>query len=740
MAKGTTIRMWRRSILVLTALIVFGFGTIVFRLMQLQIIQGKNLQQMAIDQQLKDTLISAKRGTIYDRNMKPLVQSATVWKVVLEPAYIKTDEKKEIISSGLSEILGIPKEEIYEKANKKSYYSILEKKVESEIKDKIVEFQSKNKIRNGIRIIEDYKRYYTFKTFASNVLGFTGSDNQGLSGIENYYDKELNGESGRLITARNAVGTNMPFEYEQRIEPKNGNSLVLTIDESIQRSIEKHLEEGRINNKAVNGATSIMMDVNNGEILGMAVKKDFNPNSPFEIEDEEVRKKIEELPADQRSKEKGKALEKQWRNKAISDAYMPGSTFKILTSSMALEENLVNDETRFNCNGSIVPYNKARSINCHKHSGHGVQNFQQIICNSCNPAFVSLGQMLGPEIFFKYYKNFGLTQKTGIDLPGEANGIFFNKDGSMAPMDLAVASFGQNFTITPIQMLSAVASIVNGGKWIQPHVTKQIIDEKGNIIKKARENMRRRVISEATSKKICKLLQVNVDTGSGKNGGVPGYDLGGKTGTSEKIGDSEEGKKDYIGSYCCFGPTESPKFVLIVIYDTPRGNSYYGGIVAAPVGAKIVNDTFPILGVNKNYKGEELEKLDTTTPFLVGSSLENAKSVLLQNELKPIIKGDGTAVVSQIPSIGAKIPKGGTVVLYTDNQSAQRKIKVPDFLGLSIASANRLAVSSELNMSIFGTAQSREEIVASKQSIPKGELVDPGTVVTVEFVQKDTIN
>jgi stage V sporulation protein D (sporulation-specific penicillin-binding protein) len=719
-------------------LVAVGFGIIVVRLLQLQIIDGKMLQQMALDQQLKDTLITAQRGTIYDRNMKPLAQSATVWTVVLEPAYMGNSPKKELVCSELSQILGVSKDEVLEKASKKSYYTIVKRKIESDAKDKIVEFLSKNQLGNGVRLIEDQKRYYPYGCLASRVLGFTGTDDQGLSGIENYYNKELTGESGRLITARNAVGTNMPFEYEQKVDAKNGNNLVLSIDEAIQRSVEKHLEEGRINNKVLNGAVAIVMDVNNGEILGMSVKNDFNLNTPFEIVDEETKKLIETLPQNQRSKARGEALEKQWRNKAVNDAYMPGSTFKILTTSMALEENIVDDKSKFHCSGGIVPFAGARTVHCHKRTGHGSQNLTEAICHSCNMAFVGLGQSLGAEKFYKYYKAFGLTKKTRIDLPGEAEGLFFSKNGSMGAMDLVVASFGQNFTVTPIQMITAVAAATNGGKLVQPHIVKQILNEEGNVVKTAYENMGRQVISTNTSKKVRELLRMNVATGSGKNGSVPGFRIGGKTGTSEKIGDSTPGRKDYIASFCAVSPAESPRVAIIVIYDNPRGISYYGGIVAAPVGAKIMNDILPIVGIDKIYTEEEMKNLDRTTPFLVGSSLENAKASLIQKDLKAIIKGDGTSVVSQIPDIGAKIPKGGTVVLYTDDQSAKRKVKVPNFKGLSVASANKLAFSSELNMSVLGATQSESEMISSVQSIREGEMVSPGTVITVEFVLKDT--
>ncbi|MDR3179070.1 MAG: PASTA domain-containing protein [Oscillospiraceae bacterium] len=739
MAKGTTVRMWRRSTFVLFMLIAVGFGTIVLRLLNLQIFQGKALRQMALDQQLKDTVISAQRGTIYDRNMKPVAQSATVFTVVLEPAYIKTDEKKKLIASGLSEILQLEEDEIIKKASKKSYYVIVKRKIESDVKEKIVNFQKEKKIKGGIRLIEDYKRYYPYGRFASNVIGFTGFDNQGLSGIENFYDKDLMGEFGRIVTARNAVGTDMPFEYEQMIPAKSGHNLVLTIDESIQHSMEKYLEEGRINNRVKNGAVAILMDAEEGDILGLA-SGGFDLNSPFEIVDLQAKTEIESTKEEDRSKLKGDFLQKQWRNKAVSDTYMPGSTFKIITASMALEEGVVSENSSFNCTGSVIPFEGARRIHCHNRRGHGVQDFQGIISHSCNPGFISLGHALGAENFYKYYKLFGFTQKTGIDLPGEAKGVFFNKDGSMAPMDLTVASFGQNFTITPMQLVTAVGAAVTG-KLVEPHVVKHITDENGNILKTKGKSIKRHVVSENTSKNICELLKNNVATGSGRNGSVPGYNIGGKTGTSEKVGNSGPGGKDYIASFCSFFPTDFPKYVLFIMYDTPKGDYYYGGLIAAPVAAKIMSEILPYLGINKRYTEEELEKLDTSTPSLIGLPIEKAKSELIQNQLKFSIKGDGETVVSQIPDAGSGIPKDGTVVIYTNKENSSKKIKVPNFVGLSALNANKLAFSFELNMRVSGVpTQSNEEVVASNQSISPGEFVDPGTVICVEFIQKDDID
>ncbi len=736
MAKGTTIRMWRRSVFVLTALLVVGFGVIVFRLVQLQLVQGEALQQMATEQQLKDTKINAQRGTIYDCNMKPLAQSATVWTVVLESAYLKDDDAREKVADGLSKILEMDKNEILEKAKKKSYYVVVKRKVEGDIKDKIIAFQKENKITTGIRLVEDYKRYYPYGDFASCIIGFTGTDSQGLSGLESYYNEYLTGQAGRLVTARNAKGTDMPFDYEKMIPAKNGYSLVLGIDEVIQHFLEKGLEEGIANHKVMNRAGAIMMNVNTGEIVGMAVKGGYDLNKPFEIADVAVKEQIEALPEEERSKAKAEALEAQWRNKLVSDTYMPGSVFKQITTAMAFEEDLIDEKTNFNCTGSFVPFQGARPIRCHKHGGHGSQLFERAFCNSCNPAFIQIGQKIGPERYYKYYQAFGLTQKTGIDLPGEANGIFFSKDGSMGPMDLAVASFGQNFTITPVQMVTAAAAIANGGHLVQPHVVKQIIDSDGNIVKSFDRVEKRQVISEQTSKRICQMLMQNAIDGGAKNGYVAGYRVGGKTGTTEKIGSSGAGGMDYISSFCGFAPADNPQYILLIYYDTPKGPSHYGAAVAGPTFRQVMEDALPYLGVERKYTEEELAKLDMQVPFLVGSSVEQAKNKAISLQLNPIVYGSGDTVISQIPDVSTKMPKGGTIVLYTDKDSTAKKAVVPKFEGLSLAAANREASAARVNITIKGASLSSAGSVCVSQSVPEGKEVSPGTVVTLVFSQK----
>ncbi len=739
MSKGTTVRMWRRSLVVLGFLVFFGFSALTLRLITLQLFQGEFLQKMASEQQLADTKISAMRGSIYDRNMKPLAQSATVWTVVLEPAYINSQEKREKICKGLSEILEIPVEKLQELSQKNSCYTVIKRKIDSETKNKIVEFKSKNKIASGVRLIEDFKRFYPYGKFAAPVIGFTGADSQGLAGIEAFYEKTLKGEPGRIVTAKNAIGTEMPFDYEQIIPSKPGQSLKLSIDETIQHFMEKNLEEGIINHKVKNRGAAIAMDVKTGEILGMAVKGDFDPNEPFKIADPAEEARIEALPEEEKAKEKAEALSKQWRNKAVSDTYYPGSVFKMVTASMGLEMDVVNEQSTFTCNGSIKPSEGAQSIRCHKRSGHGTQNFVEALCHSCNPAFIMLGQRIGVENFFNFYKSFGFHNKTDIDLPGESSDIFFNKDGKMSLTDLAVASMGQNFSITPIQMITAAATIANGGNLVQPHVVKEILDENGNIVKTIDPIIKRKVISEKTSRRVIDMLHRNATSGAAKNAYIPGYRIAGKTGTSEKIGLSTAGQKDYISSFCGFAPADDPKIAMLVFFDTPKGDYYYGSAVAAPVFAKAMQDILPYMGIEKIYTEEEREKLGNKTPNAIGKNISEAKNISINAGLKPVIIGSGENVISQIPSPSEQIVQGGTIVLYTDSESKSKTVKVPKLTGLSLFEVNKISHSANLNVKISGQNLTESNVVSATQSIPEGTEVPPGTTITVGFIHKDRI-
>ncbi|MGN0453321.1 MAG: penicillin-binding transpeptidase domain-containing protein [Ruminococcus sp.] len=735
MAKGAKQMFEKRSRNLLIMILVIGFGAAICRLGYLQVFKAAELEQKAVSQQLTDTTLSAKRGTIYDRNGKVLATSASVWRVVLAPVYLHNDEERHIVADGLAEILDLDSDYIFEKSQQSSYYVEIKRQIESDTRQEVLDFIDKITEENDINgqciyLLDSYKRYYPFGSLASAVIGFTGSDDQGLSGVEYQYDAELTGTPGRLVTATNAVGTAMPFQYSQNIEAVDGSSLTLTIDETIQSIVEKYMEEAIEENKVECRGVCIIMDVNTGEVYAMASVGGFDLNDPFTL-DEKSRAAIAKLPENERAEAESVALSKMWRNKAVSDTYYPGSVFKMFTAAMAVEENVVSEESTFFCPGYYTI--SGVTMHCHLHSGHGTQTFRESIKNSCNPAFMQIGEKIGREKFWQYYQAFGFSEKTGIDLPGEANDIFFSEDGSMLPVNLGTASFGQNFAITPIQMATAVCAIANGGYVVQPHVVSQILDSDGNVQSTASTEVKRQAVSSETTELIRDILEENAVSGSGKNGYVAGYRVGGKTGTSEKkLDENGDGIDDYIASFCGFAPADDPEVVCLVFFDTPTGGAYYGSQVAAPVFSKIMAEVLPYLEVATQYTEEELEALDKTTGTYVGLSLEEAQRAVASDGFTCGVKGDGDTVLAQVPAAGTSIPQDGNVVLYTDEESAKKQIEMPNLIGYSIYDVNYLASLYDINISITG-ATTTSYSVASSQSIPEGTLVSPGTVVKVTF-------
>ena len=769
MAKGTREKMWRKA-LVLTAILVFlGFGAAAGSLFYWQIVRGEDMSSAALNQSLHSTTLPAMRGTIYDATgTKVLAQSASVWTVVLEPAYLYDDEDlRRTVSNGLAPILGLDAEDIYEKTGDgSSYYTVLKRQVETETRDQINKFLADNKIESGIRLIDDYKRYYPYGTVASNILGFTGTDGQGLGGVEVYYDEELSGTEGRLISARNAWNTDMPFEYEQYVEAEDGHSLVLTIDETVQSILEKYLAEGLQTYMVQNGAVAVLMDVDTGAILGMATNPYYDPNDPFTVLDETLLDKVRadmeediedelalaEASGDQDAIEEltidedavyNQALNLQWRNKAVSDTYYPGSVYKMCVGAMALEEGVVTLDSTFTCTGNMPVEGVEGGINCWKREGHGLETFAAGIYNSCNPWMIHIGQLLGADTFCKYREAFGMTESTGIDLPGEAATMYHAYE-DMVPADLAVESFGQNFAITAVHMITAASAIANGGYLVQPHVVDRILDSDGNIVSTADTSYRRQVISEETSRAIIDILQYNAESGSATGGYVAGYRIAGKTGTTEKIADwnaSNSDVKTYIASYCGFAPAEDPKYALLVFFDEPNweenGVGNGGNAVAGPIFAKIMEEVLPYLGVEAQYNEEEAELLDTTAPSVTGMTLDQAYAVLEEAGLSYTVLGDESdgsiAVTQQVPASGTAVPKDGQVVLYTSGyDEASTLVTVPDFTGLDLVNANYVASVSGLQVSVSGSTG--EGATVTSQALEEGEQVPMGTVISLTFV------
>lgn len=737
--KGPAQRLRQRTAILILLILVLGFGAAVLRLTYLTTIQSSELQESAVDLQLADTTVSAKRGTIYDANGNVLAESASVWQVVMSPVNFKNDKQRQAAAKGLSEIFDLEYNDVLDDTKQQSHYVVVKRRIESDEREKVLELidtLKKDYSCSGvIQLLDDYKRYYPKNSLASSVIGFTGSDDQGLEGIEYEYDSYLSGTPGRIITAQNARGTDMPFRYEQNVESEDGNNVYLTIDETIQSICEKYMQKGVEDNNVLNKGVCIAMDVNTGAILAMVTTDGYDLNNPYELSAKD-KKKIKSTAKSKQAEAESAALSNMWRNKAVADTYMPGSVFKMCIASAALEENLVNDKTSFTCTGSIEV--EGETIHCSNISGHGTQSFVEAISNSCNPAFVQIGQMLGASKFRQYYQGFGFSDKTGIDLPGEAEDSFW-KEGKMGGVDLAVASFGQNFSITPIQMITACAAVSNGGYVVQPHVVSKITDSKGNVIKTVDKKVKRQVISDDTSKKMNEYLEYNTERQGAAAGYISGYKVAGKTGTSEKKGVTKvesSFSEDYISSFCGYAPADDPQIAMLVFFDTPDGDAYYGSQVSSPVFINIMSEVLPYLDVKTSYTDEELGYVDASAGDYTGVSVDEAKTAVEADGFTATVKGNGSTVISQIPTVSSGLQKGGSIVLYTDSDSQSETVSVPSLIGLSPDEVNDVASAYGLNVSFSGATTSSG--TSSSQNVEAGTSVSPGTVITVSFADSSS--
>ena len=737
--KGPAQRLRQRTAILILLILVLGFGAAVLRLTYLTTIQSSELQESAVDLQLADTTVSAKRGTIYDANGNVLAESASVWQVVMSPVNFKNDKQRQAAAKGLSEIFDLEYNDVLDDTKQQSHYVVVKRRIESDEREKVLELidtLKKDYSCSGvIQLLDDYKRYYPKNSLASSVIGFTGSDDQGLEGIEYEYDSYLSGTPGRIITAQNARGTDMPFRYEQNVESEDGNNVYLTIDETIQSICEKYMQKGVEDNNVLNKGVCIAMDVNTGAILAMVTTDGYDLNNPYELSAKD-KKKIKSTPKKKQAEAESAALSNMWRNKAVADTYMPGSVFKMCVASAALEENLVNEKTSFTCTGSISV--EGETIHCSNISGHGTQNFVEVISNSCNPAFIQIGQMLGAGKFRQYYQGFGFSDKTGIDLPGEAEDSFW-KEGKMGGVDLAVASFGQNFSITPIQMITACAAVSNGGYVVQPHVVSKITDSKGNVIKTVDKKVKRQVISDDTSKKMNEYLEYNTERQGAAAGYISGYKVAGKTGTTEKRGVTKvesSFSEDYISSFCGYAPADDPQIAMLVFFDTPDGDAYYGSQVSSPVFINIMSEVLPYLDVKTSYTDEELGYVDASAGDYTGVSVDEAKTAVEADGFTATVKGNGSTVISQIPTVSSGLQKGGSIVLYTDSDSQSETVSVPSLIGLSPDEVNDVASDYGLNVSFSGATTSSG--TSSSQNVEAGTSVSPGTVITVSFADSSS--
>ncbi len=709
--------------------VFFLFACVILRLGYLQIIKEDYYSALAAKQRRSDTVINALRGTVYDKNMKPLAQSASVWLVYVNPSQIKTDETRELIAENLSVILEVDKETIKTKlSHTQNGYEKIKGQIEKDKYEAVSDFIDKYGLEYVVCIDPDSKRYYPNSNFCSAVIGFTGSEDTGRSGLEFFYNDTLTGTPGRIITEKDGRLEEMPDSFESTNDAIQGSHLVLTLDEKIQSYLETALKQSLADTKA-KYCYGIVMDVETGGILAMVSLPDYNLNSPdtlVDLNQADVISKMEN--SDAKSLALKDARNSQWRNRAISDTYEPGSVFKVITVSAALEENVANENYPFNCTGSIL--NSGHTYRCWKAGGHGSETLKDLLKNSCNPFAITIAKAMGIETFYKYFSAFGFTEKTGIDLPGEADsvaGVTYYDLKKFGNPELASYSFGQTFQVSPIQMITAISCVANGGVLMKPFIVDKVIDEQTNIVKKTEPIVKRQVISQSTADRVCKLMEDVVATGTGKNAFVPGYHVAGKTGTSDKL--TKEG--EYIASFAGFAPAYDPKVAILIVIDEPQGD-HGGGAIAAPVAGEVFEKVLPYLNVEPKYSNDELVFMLDKAPNLIGKTVSDAKTVIGRKYTVEVV-GNGANVKAQLPEPDRMLSKNGVIVLYTEDNYEHKTVSVPNFSGLTVQQANRLAVDSGLNIKISGSSLQSSDIVAYKQSIEKDTTVNKGAVITVYF-------
>lgn len=722
-----------RSFVLMILMGVVMFVLLFFRLFDLQITRHEELQSKAVNQQTRRTVVTASRGTIYDTAGNILAISSSAETIILSPLEINnalndTENPvtwtKDSLAAGLAEILGKDAASIRKRMdNVKSQYELIQLRADEEVAAKVRAYVEENKI-SGVHLVADTKRYYPYGSLAAQVIGFVGDDNTGLYGLEAYYEEELEGQSGLVISAKDQAENDMLYTYEQYFAAKNGSDLTLTLDTTIQYYLEKWLEAMTDKFSAANGASGIVMNAKTGGIMAMASYPNYDLNDFLTVSDQTLQERIER---GENTLAEMQLL--QWRNKALNDTYEPGSTFKILTLSAALEEGVVDKTTTVNCGGSVNI--SGYTIHCSNKNGHGLQTLVQSVGNSCNPAFINYGLRIGNEKFYEYMRSFGLMNTTGIDLGGEAVGVFA-ADSSFTQLDLACYAFGQNFTVTPLTLIAAQAACVNGGYLHTPYLVERITDSDGNVTYRHDSTPVRQVISEQTSATVRECLEYVVASGTGKNGQVAGYRIGGKTGTADK---GQTG--DVVVSFLCFAPADDPQVIMLITMDTPSratGTYVSGGNMVAPTASTVMAEILPYLGIEPSYSAEELLGMDTTVPNVIGSTVEQAKEKLKERALSYKIVGDGDTITDQTPAGGAIIPGKSTVLLYASAAKPTDKCVVPHLLGKTPSEANTAATAAGLLIRFSGTTGSESSSIrVLSQSIDEGTEVDAGTVITVQL-------
>ena len=718
-----------RTMILMAVLGVLVFLILVIKLFSLQILRHDELEAKALDQQTRSTEVAATRGTIYDRNGNIMAISATAETVFLSPlemdrALSDKDNPvawtKDSVAQKLSEILEINKEGILKKMERTdSQYEVLKLRVEEDVADQIRTFINDEGVV-GVYMVTDAKRYYPYATLASQIIGFVGTDNYGLYGLEARYNDVLDGETGLVVSTKDPTGSDMLYGYEQYYKAQNGSDIVLTLDATVQYYVEKALSE-MVTSTEAQGATGIVMDVETGAVLAMASSPTYDLNDPSAVYESSLASLVKDGQLDLAD-----AQLRQWRNRAINDTYEPGSTFKVLTLAAALEEGVIDENTTFDCTGSIHVLDA--TIHCSNRAGHGHQTLEQTAGNSCNPAFITYGLRLGTEKFYRYMNDFGLVNGSGIDLEGEALGIFAPQE-TASELDLACYAFGQNFNTTPVALISAQAACINGGYLHTPYVVERVVDSEGNVLSSHDSTPVRQVVSEETSALVRQCLEYVVSSGTGRNGQVHGYRIGGKTGTADKGNTGE-----VVLSFMCFAPADDPKYIMLLTLDSPTGEGRGGGGTVAPYASRIMGEILPYLGVEPSYSAEELLGSDTTVNYVIGMTVADAEEKLKSKGFSVKVVGDGDTVTDQTPEGGTVIPGKSRVILYAGSEKPDTLCTVPSLVGLSPSEANMAVSSAGLLLRFTGTTDSGSGSVrVINQSEAAGAQVEAGTVISVQL-------
>lgn len=768
MSYQPTAKMRRKLTVVIIVFLAFTVWILV-NLFKTSITDNLKYQSLANENQFGSTVVKAHRGSIYDTNGKILAQSATVYSICVSPNRIYQQQQKE--AKAETPVEGVPESErmldaaatilseeltsagikvTYAEAVKKltdnaenSKWALIADQVEKPVTDRIIARAEEENLGDLIYQQLDTKRYYPQGNLAAAVIGFTNFDGDGVYGIESYYNEYLKGVDGKIITATDANGNEMPYKNDKIYDAQDGNSVYLTLDMSLQHLVEKYLEQQVEAHDVDNRACAIMMNVNTGAILAMASTPGFNLNDKNSIYSDKDLATLSGITDEEEYNQTYAALrEQQWKNKAITELYYPGSVFKVITGSAALEERAISLHSTFDCGRSMIVADT--EIHCWANYSHGTQDFTTAMTNSCNPAFIQIGQALGKDKFFDYFKAYGFTEPTGIDLPGEASSIYVNTS-EKGPVELASSSFGQTNKITPIQMITAYAAVVNGGYLVTPYVVEKIVDTNGNVIKTTEPSIKRQVISEETSAIMRQVLEDVVTTKGGSNAYIKGYAIGGKSGTSQKIDKTNETGNEnlYVSSYCAFAPADDPEVIMLVMVDEPTAKDqngslmYYGSVVAVPAVVNVLKEALPILGYYPEYTEEELEALGVTLPSVEGESVSIAKETLEALSLQVTVIGDGDKVIAQVPKMQESVPRNGKVVLYTEENYETEFTEVPNVIGYGVSDVNAILTNADLNFMVGDGAANHSGAVAYSQNYAEGNIVPKGTIIEVTFIIKD---